>query len=137
MNNSGNRPRSQRLTDAFLKEAAPTFVAWHSPEPKLLFADGMRCEDPKTGLAAFGPAALDSTPRSTIRVGVIGTGDTIQLLRNWAETARSGIYAGLNAKDNHMTHWSHRGFRDSTFKAHFNATWSSTIDTPSHYPSER
>ena len=98
MNNSGNRPRSQRLTDAFLKEAAPTFVAWHSPEPKLLFADGMRCEDPKTGLAAFGPAALDSTPRSTIRVGVIGTGDTIQLLRNWAETARSGIYAGLNAK---------------------------------------
>jgi len=58
----------------------------------------MRCEDPKTGLAEFGPAALDSTPRTSIRLAVVGTGETIQLMRNWAENARGEIYAGLNAK---------------------------------------
>ena len=95
MNRSG---ASQRLTDRLLNEAEPTFVAWHSPEPKLLFANRMLCEDPKTGLAEFGPAALDATPRTTIRAAIIGTRDTIQMMRSWAETARREIYAGLNAK---------------------------------------
>lgn len=98
MNSPNRQPASQRLSDRLLKDAEPTFEAWHSSEPKLLFANRMRCEDPKTGLAEFGPAALDSTPRTSIRVAVIGTGDTIQLVRNWAENARSPIYAGLNSK---------------------------------------
>jgi len=86
MNNSRRHSASERLTDKLLKEAEPTFVTWHAAEPKLLFANRMRCEDPKTGLSEFGPAALDLTPRTSIRVAVIGTGETIQLLKNWAET---------------------------------------------------
>ncbi|MGE0608158.1 MAG: hypothetical protein AB7O62_13770 [Pirellulales bacterium] len=98
MNSPRHQSASERLTDKLLKEAEPTFVTWHAAEPKLLFANRMRCEDPKTGLSEFGPAALDSTPRTSIRVAAIGTGETIQLLKNWAETARSCVYAGLNSK---------------------------------------
>lgn len=98
MSDSDSRSAFQRLSERLLKDAEPTFVAWHATEPKLLFANRMRCEDPKTGLAAFGPAALDSSPRTSIRVAVIGTGETIQLVRNWAENARAPIVAGLNLK---------------------------------------
>ena len=90
--------RSQRLTNALLKAATPTFQAWHTREPKLVFAGNQMCEDPKTGLSEFGPAALDGTPRTAIRVGVIGSGDAIQMLRNWVDTARNRIYPGLNSK---------------------------------------
>lgn len=73
------------------------FQAWHKKEPKLVFAGNQMCEDPKTGLSEFGPAALDGTPRTAIRVGVIGSGDAIQMLRNWVDTARNRIYPGLNS----------------------------------------
>ncbi len=90
--------RAKRLTESLLQASSPTFQAWHIPEPKLVFANQQLCEDPKTGLAEFGPAALDDTPRTAIRVGVIGNGDSIQRLSNWVETARSRIYPGLNSK---------------------------------------
>jgi hypothetical protein len=66
------------------------------PEPKLLFAEKRECEDPKTGIALFGPAQLDRAPRATIRLGIIGTGDSIQLLRNWIAQASFPIHAGLS-----------------------------------------
>lgn len=90
--------RSQRLTDALISQAAPSFHAWHIAEPRLIFAGQQACEDPKTGLTLFGPAALDNAPRSSIRVGVIGTGETIQALKNWVNRARGKISAGLNAR---------------------------------------
>lgn len=97
--NNRNRPQAaKRLTDALLQELDSTFTGWHSQEPKLLFANRMRCEDPKTGLSEFGPAALDSTPRSSIRVAIIGSGETIQLIHNWSDQARNKIRAGLNSR---------------------------------------
>src|SRR5205823_379607 len=53
-------------------------------------------EDPKTGIVLFGPAGLDRNPRPSIRLGVIGTGESIQALRNWIESARGPIRAGCN-----------------------------------------
>ncbi len=98
LKDSNSRTRSQRLTNSLLKAAAPTFQAWHTPEPKLAFADNQLCEDPKTGLAEFGPSALDGTPRTAIRVGVIGDGESIQKLKNWIALARNRVYPGLNSK---------------------------------------
>lgn len=47
-------------------------------EPELVFADKRRCEDPRTGLTAFGPySKTDVTRRTVIRVGVVGPADAI------------------------------------------------------------
>lgn len=86
------------LLDRLLAEAKPSFYSWHVAEPSLLFARQQLCEDPKTGITLFGPAGLDRTPRPSIRVGVIGTGDSIQQLSNWLEAARSPIQAGCDPK---------------------------------------
>lgn len=90
--------RAQRLSESLLRVTSPTFNAWHIAEPKLVFANQQLCEDPKTGISEFGPAALDGSPRTAIRIGVIGNGDSIQRLKNWVESARSRIYPGLNSK---------------------------------------
>jgi len=98
---SGQKPRqsrAKRLTNSLLRASEPSFQAWHITEPKLVFAGGRSCEDPKTGLSEFGPTALDGTPRTAIRAAVIGSGDSIQKLRNWIDSASSRIYAGLNSK---------------------------------------
>jgi len=48
------------------------------PEPFLLFGGRQACEDPKTGLTAFGPySKTDATRRTQIRVGVVGPAEAI------------------------------------------------------------
>ena len=64
----------------------------------MIFAGSQLCEDPKTGLTIYGPAALDSGPRNTIRLGVIGSGETIQALKNWVNRAQTKILPGLNPR---------------------------------------
>jgi hypothetical protein len=93
--NGGQLPR---LSQKLIQEAQPAFDAWHIPEPKLVFAGQRLCEDPKTGIVLFGPAALDQTPRQTIRLGVIGTGDAIQCFANWVKKTQRTITAGLNVR---------------------------------------
>jgi hypothetical protein len=92
------QPRAVRLTESLLKRPTPAFSAWHIPEPKLLFHNSQYCEDPKTGITLFGPKARDNAPRNSIRVGVVGTGETIQLVKNWIDLAKYPIMAGLNKK---------------------------------------
>lgn len=63
------------------------------PEPNLVFGDGERCPDPKAGISLFGPptpptAAL--SPRS-IRLAVIGSGETVSLLKRWISMTRRSI----------------------------------------------
>lgn len=90
--------RSKRLTEALIRGSVPSFQAWHIPEPKLLFAGRQACEDPKTGITLYGPAAIDRAARQAIRVGLIGSGDSLQGVRNWIERAKVRIVPGLNAK---------------------------------------
>jgi hypothetical protein len=91
-------PRSARLSEALISQATPSFNAWHIAEPRLIFAGSQACEDPKTGLTLYGPAALNSGPRNAIRLGVIGSGETIQALKNWIRRAEKTIAPGLNSR---------------------------------------
>jgi hypothetical protein len=62
----------------------PDFSAAHLPEPYLIFGDGQREADPKTGLALHKPYDLRAQGRrSTIRLGIIGTGPMIDATHNW------------------------------------------------------
>ena len=99
---AARRPRRRPgpvLWDDLLRQSPPAFVVRHIPEPELSFRGGGRSVDPKTGIELFGPAALDHGPRSSVRVGVIGTGDTITRLRGWVEQAKGRIDAGMNARN--------------------------------------
>lgn len=58
------------------------FESWFIPEPLLIFGNGNTHIDPKLGLSLYGPlkANNSNTPSPmSIRVGVIGTGETIGL----------------------------------------------------------
>src|SRR4051812_44142196 len=47
-------------------------------EPALIFANQQVCEDPKTGLTAFGPySKTDVTRKAIIRIGVVGPAEAI------------------------------------------------------------
>ena len=48
------------------------------PEPALSFGGKFQCDDPRTGLAAFGPySKTDPTRRQSIRIGIVGPADAI------------------------------------------------------------
>lgn len=61
-------------------------------EPLLEFADEGHHVDPKTGIARFGPKSLLTKrhPR-TVRVGIIGTAETIEATKNWLERSAKGV----------------------------------------------
>lgn len=88
--------RGAILLQRLISDASPSFSAWHIEEPKLIFAGQQRSEDPKTGLALFGPRQLDQLSRDSIRIGIIGTGETIQLTKAWLASAVTRIGAGRN-----------------------------------------
>ena len=47
-------------------------------EPQLVFSDKRQCEDPRTGLTAFGPySKTDVTRRTAIRIGIVGPSEAI------------------------------------------------------------
>lgn len=61
----------------------------HLPEPRLLFAHGQALEDPRDGLALFGP--LDQGKPFGLRYGVVGTPDGISALKAWVGRASRPI----------------------------------------------
>lgn len=63
------------------------------PEPKLQFGDYFEHEDTKTGLAEFGPFGKNviGLHPSEIRIGFIGTRETISGAREWVEQCGSPI----------------------------------------------
>ena len=83
------RRRAPPATDALpgaLRDPTREFQARWLPEPDLLFGRGHRCPDPKAGLTLFGPFDRDDIGRpQRIRLGVVGTGHTIDLLKHWIE----------------------------------------------------
>jgi len=93
------KPRSRRksrgafgradMERKLLEAQPPSFHAWHVPEPKLLFAAQNQSVDPKTGLALYGP--FDAGERPVIRVGIIGSGETIAEAVNWLQSVRREV----------------------------------------------
>lgn len=68
------------------------FSAAHLGEPFLIFGDGQRESDPKTGLALHKPYDL-RTPgrRNQIRLGIIGTGAMVDATYSWIERCKSRV----------------------------------------------
>lgn len=96
----GARARSARphtAADAsavLLAVRAADFTATHIAEPSLIFGDNLREVDPKTGLALHGPFDLRSAARRTsIRLGIIGTGPMIDAALTWVERAQGRVPA--------------------------------------------
>ncbi len=71
-----------------------SLAGWFLPEPLLIFGDGKTHIDPKAGLALYGPLKVGAASRTTplsIQVGVIGSGETIDLTNRWIERLRNKI----------------------------------------------
>jgi hypothetical protein len=70
----------------------PEFETMFLGEPDLLFGERRTMPDPKTGLALYGPYDLTDEGRpSRIRLGIVGTGATIDLARRWIDRCRSKV----------------------------------------------
>ena len=91
--------------------ASLTFESWYIPEPSLVFGDGKTFIDPKVGLALYGPlkasGAQISAP-SSIRVGIVGTGETIGSTNRWIDSIAKG---SVKNDSNSLQKQSFPGFR--------------------------
>ncbi len=89
----------------------------HLPEPELEFANGNRHVDIRFGLMDFGP--LDrGTVRAPgdIKVGIVGTSETIEGVTRWLERCKDGIEAKPSRQPNLFPRFP--GFsRDTPFEA--------------------
>jgi hypothetical protein len=62
------------------------------PEPLLLFGDKQPCEDPKTGLTAYGPySKTDVTRRPIVRIGIVGPSEAVDRALHLVEQMTSAI----------------------------------------------
>lgn len=62
-------------------------------EPRVRFARSIEHEDPELGIMVYGPQSLDDPGLhpGQIRVGFIGTGDTIEKAREWILSCLDGV----------------------------------------------
>jgi len=89
---STKRKRTQEDLQHLLRQPASDFTALHIPEPSLVFGTGQLGPDPKLGIRAHGPCRdPDEEALQQIRVGVIGTGETCDLVGRWLESCRSEV----------------------------------------------
>ena len=70
-----------------------TIRAEYLREPLLEFAGGRQHVDPKTGISRFGPKSLGQDDRhpASVRVGFIGTAQTIEATGAWFDRAADGM----------------------------------------------
>lgn len=101
-----SKPKSQDKSSAFdrveklLVGQPHSLKTWHIAEPELEFGSGGRGVDPKSGLALYGPwGNQDETAINKIKLGIIGTGDTISLATNWLSRCRQMVHPGDSSVD--------------------------------------
>lgn len=79
---------------------APKMVASYLAEPLLTFAGGGRHEHPKSGIARYGPLSFSSTRASVhpdqVRVGMIGSAETIDASTKWMTRIAEGVAGDVN-----------------------------------------
>ena len=89
-------------------------------EPELVFSDKRHCEDPRTGLTAFGPySKTDVTRRTVIRVGIVGPADAIDRALALLKQMSQPI-----AQTDKVDAMLHPSFPDSTSGNLFKSRWS-------------
>ena len=91
------RPRREERrpveAEALLHQPAAPFKSWHLREPAVLFGAGQPAPDPKTGLALYGPCrSADDPGLSQMRLGIVGTGETVQAVQAWLTRCRGPIH---------------------------------------------
>ena len=71
----------------------PKISCQYLGEPLLCFADGKQHIDPKFGLLNFGPKSYSPIKRhpSLVRVGFIGSAETIEIAKQWMEKTAQGV----------------------------------------------
>ncbi len=85
--------------------------AQYEPEPLLGFGYGGKHEDPKAGLALYGPCGHPdetTTSPSSIRIGIVGTSASIEEASSWLTDLNDPV---LNDKDNPRLFPPFPGFR--------------------------
>ena len=81
---------AQRIEQALARESHP-FRVWHVREPNLLFGRGNHSPDPKTGIRIHGPCGNDNQPSPVLRLGLIGTGETIDKAAAWIDRCKQVV----------------------------------------------
>ncbi len=71
----------------------PKISCQYLEEPQLCFADGQQHIDPKSGISNFGPKSYSPRKRhpSQVRVGFIGSAETIEATKQWMEKSAEGV----------------------------------------------
>lgn len=71
----------------------PKISCQYLGEPLLCFADGKQHIDPKFGVLNFGPKSYSPIKRhpSLVRVGFIGSAETIEIAKQWIEKTAQGV----------------------------------------------
>jgi hypothetical protein len=71
----------------------PKISCQYLGEPLLCFADGKQHIDPKLGVLNFGPKSYSPIKRhpSLVRVGFIGSAETIEIAKQWMEKTAQGV----------------------------------------------
>ena len=89
--------------------AVHSFKTTFIEEPWLTFGDGERYVDPKKGLLAYGPCLYDNRRAisSSIRLGIVGSRDTISLAKQWIDRCQGEISP---KKENSLLFQSFPGF---------------------------
>ena len=82
-------------------------------EPELLFGYDQKLEDPRDGLALFGP--LDKGKPYGIQFGVIGTKEGVNRFTNWVKLLQNPTISSLN----NLSHPPFPGF-EAVFKIPWN-----------------
>lgn len=71
----------------------PKISCQYLEEPLLCFANGQKHIDPKFGISQFGPKSYSPLKRhpSQVRVGFIGSAETIEVAKQWMEKSAQGV----------------------------------------------
>ncbi len=91
----GRAPKASVVVDAASVLNAfrpPAFSAVLLDEPAMIFGDGQKGTDPKTGLALYKPFDIrTSGRRDKIRLGIIGTGSMIDATHAWIDRCKGRV----------------------------------------------
>lgn len=93
MNTKSNRvDKYTQIANAMEKQAS-TFKTLFIPEPMIELGHGGKSVDPKAGIALFGPCGTaEGSSLKSIRVGMIGTGDTITAAVHWLNKCKQVVH---------------------------------------------
>ena len=99
MKSPNQQPPKQTVEELLLRQPT-SFRTWHFPEPLLELGGSGKSADPKAGITLHGPwGNQDDQNILSIRVGIIGTGDTISDAQHWLNRCRTAVHPSKSDVD--------------------------------------